>query len=48
MYVANTRAKKHHINVGSVKAYKDALRVDGVQQRNTWLLDLLTEKTNEV
>lgn len=47
MYVANTRAKKHHINVGSVKAYKDALRVDGVQQRNTWLLDLLTEKDYE-
>ena len=42
MYVANTRAKKHHINVGSVKAYKDALLIDGVLERNTWLLDLLT------
>jgi exodeoxyribonuclease V alpha subunit len=46
MYVANTRAKKHHINVGSVKAYKDALRVDGVTIRNTWLLDLLKEEIN--
>ena len=42
MYVGNTRAKKHHINVGSVQAYKDALKVDGVERRNTWLLDLLT------
>jgi hypothetical protein len=43
MYVANTRAKKHHINVGSINAYKDALKVDDVLRRNTWLLDLLKE-----
>jgi hypothetical protein len=45
--VGNTRAKKHHINVGQVKAYKDALLVDGVEERNTWLLDLLTENLEE-
>lgn len=43
MYVANTRAKKHHINVGSINAYKDALKVDDVLRRNTWLFDLLKE-----
>lgn len=43
MYVANTRAKKHHINVGSINAYKDALKVDDVLRRNTWLLNLLKE-----
>ena len=45
MYVANTRAKKYHVNVGSISAYKDALKVDDVQRRNTWLLDLLTTQT---
>ena len=44
MYVANTRAKKHHINIGSIQSYKDALKIDGVEQRNTWLLDLLTNE----
>ena len=47
LYVGNTRAKKHHINVGQTKAYKDALLVDGVEERNTWLLDLLTENVEE-
>ena len=46
LYVGNTRAKKHHINVGQTKAYKDALLVDGVEERDTWLLDLLTEDEN--
>ena len=44
LYVANSRARKKHINIGSVKAYKDALKIDGVLIRNTWLLDLLLEK----
>ena len=41
LYVANSRAKVKHINIGQIKAYKDALKVDGVLERNTWLLDLL-------
>lgn len=45
MYVAQSRAKKHCISVGSVQAYKDALRIDAVDIRNTWLLDLLTTQT---
>ena len=44
LYVANSRAKVKHINIGQVKAYKDALEIDGVLRRNTWLLDLLTAK----
>jgi RecD/TraA family predicted helicase len=45
MYVAQSRAKKHCISIGSVQAYKDALRIDAVDIRNTWLLDLLTTST---
>jgi exodeoxyribonuclease V alpha subunit len=45
MYVAQSRAKKHCISIGSVQAYKDALRIDAVDIRNTWLLDLLTAPT---
>ena len=41
LYVANSRAKVKHINIGQIKAYKDALKVDGVLERNAWLLDLL-------
>ena len=41
LYVANSRAKVKHINIGQIKAYKDALKIDGVEERNTWLLDLL-------
>ena len=41
LYVADTRSKKKQIDIGSVKAYKDALLVDNVEERNTWLLDLL-------
>jgi hypothetical protein len=33
------------VNVGSISAYKDALKVDDVQRRNTWLLDLLKNPT---
>ena len=44
LYVANSRARVKHINIGQVKTYKDALKVDGVLERNTWLLDLLTAK----
>jgi exodeoxyribonuclease V alpha subunit len=43
LYVANSRAKVKHINIGQVKVYVDALQYDGVEQRNTWLLDLLTK-----
>ena len=41
LYVANSRARVKHINIGSVEAYKNALKIDGVLKRNTWLLDLL-------
>lgn len=44
LYVANSRARVKHINIGQVKAYEDALRIDGTEERNTWLLDLLVTK----
>lgn len=47
LYVANSRAKVKHINIGQIKAYQDALKIDGVNIRNTWLLDLLTENIEE-
>ena len=41
LYVANSRARTKHINIGQIKAYQNALKIDGVEIRNTWLLDLL-------
>lgn len=45
LYVANSRGKVKHINIGQVNAYKDAIKIDGVEIRDTWLLELLHEKT---
>lgn len=42
LYVADTRAKKKHWDIGDVNTYKEALLIDGNTLRNTWLLDLLT------
>jgi hypothetical protein len=41
LYVGGTRAKKNHIYIGSPQAYINALKIDGVEMRNTWLLDLI-------
>lgn len=43
LYVADTRAKKKHWDIGDVSTYKSALLIDGNTLRNTWLLDLLTK-----
>ena len=40
-YVADTRAKKKVIDIGSVSAFNNALLVDEDEQRNTWLKELL-------
>ena len=41
LYVADTRAKKKVIDIGSVSAFNNALLVDEDEQRNTWLKELL-------
>ena len=41
LYVADTRAKKKVIDIGSVSSFNNALLVDEDEQRNTWLKELL-------
>lgn len=44
LYVADTRAKEFHCDIGDTKTFKESLLVDVVKERNTWLKDLLKEK----
>ena len=41
LYVSDTRAKLFHCDIGNQKAFKASLLVDVVEERNTWLKDLL-------
>ncbi len=41
LYVANSRARVKHINIGSLKAFNQAILTDGLEQRNTWLKELI-------
>jgi len=41
--VADTRSKKFQIDIGDVDTYNKALLIDGNEERNTWLLELLKE-----
>lgn len=41
LYVADTRGKKMTIDIGSTKAFNNALLVDGTQERLTWLKELV-------
>lgn len=41
LYVADTRAKEYHWDIGSSSAYNEALMIDGNELRDTWLYDLL-------
>lgn len=43
LYVATTRCRKAHIDIGDINAFKYALTVDDNDLRQTWLLDLLTK-----
>ena len=43
LYVADTRAKIYHVDLGDLKTYTDALKIDGNEERFTWLKDLLIE-----
>lgn len=41
LYVADTRAKEFHCDIGDTKTFKESLLVDVVKDRATWLKELL-------
>lgn len=43
-YVAGTRAEEIHTDIGSVKAFKEGIKIDGNKQRDTFLKELLIEE----
>lgn len=43
LYVADTRAKILHIDIGDINTFNDALLIDGNKLRSTWLKDLLLD-----
>lgn len=43
LYVADTRAKVLHIDIGDIKTFNEALLIDGNELRNTWLREMLLE-----
>ena len=45
LYVADTRAKVLHIDIGDINTFNDALLIDGNELRNTWLKNLLVDKS---
>ena len=47
LYVANTRMREFHCDIGNQKAFTQALLIDTVEARNTWLKDLLKENIEE-
>ena len=47
LYVSDTRAKEFHCDIGNQKAFTQALLVDVVDARATWLKDLLKMETNK-
>lgn len=44
LYVADTRSKQLQIDIGDMKTYIDALMIDGNEERNTWLKELLLDE----
>ena len=44
LYVATTRCRDFHCDIGDTKTFKSSLLIDTVEERNTWLKDLLKEK----
>ena len=46
LYVACTRAKEFHCDIGSTKAFNNSLLIDVVEERNTYLKDLLKGENN--
>lgn len=46
LYVADTRMREFHCDIGSTKAFNNSLLVDVVNRRNTWLKELLEKGYN--
>ena len=46
LYVSDTRAKEFHCDIGNQKAFTQALLIDTVDARATWLKDLLKREIN--
>ena len=46
LYVSDTRAKEFHCDIGSTKAFNNSLLIDVVEERSTWLKDLLKGENN--
>lgn len=46
LYVACTRAKEFHCDIGNTKAFNNSLLIDVVEERSTWLKDLLKGENN--
>lgn len=46
LYVSDTRMREFHCDIGNQKAFVQALLVDTVEARNTWLKDLLKGEIN--
>lgn len=44
LYVALTRSKKYHVDIGNMSAFEDALKIEEVSQRDTFLPQLLIEQ----
>ena len=45
LYVSDTRAKEFHCDIGDTKTFKESLLVDVVEERNTWLKELLIKES---
>ena len=43
LYVMDTRAKEFVCDIGDRKTFEDSLLIDSVEERNTWLYDLMLE-----
>ena len=46
IYVATTRAKEFHCDIGDTKTFNQSLLIDTIEERNTWLKDLLKGEIN--
>lgn len=47
LYVADTRMKEFHCDIGDTSAMEDALRVDVIAERFTWLKELIDKQFSE-
>lgn len=48
LYVADTRAKIKHLDIGDMDTFNSALKVDGIELRHTWLKSLLESQKDSL